>query len=147
MIDTSIKRPILTVDAFCLNGSNKVLLIRRKNPPYGWALPGGLVDYGETVEEAVVRELREETGLIADIKDLLYPTVFSAKNRDPRFHAVSVTFGILAFTGVAKAADDAKEVGWFSKEEMGDLTIAFDHRSIINTFLPFMRGAYELLGY
>ena len=126
-------RPVLTVDALIISEC-KVLLIRRKNPPEGWALPGGLMDAGETAEEAVVRELREETGLKAHKDDVELIEVRSDPKRDPRFHAVSLVYKICVFSGEAKAADDATELGWFTHDQLQTMLIAFDHQSIIAPF-------------
>ena len=126
-------RPVLTVDALIIS-DGKVLLIKRKNPPEGWALPGGLMDVGETAEEAVVRELREETGLTAHKDDVELLTVRSDPSRDPRFHAVSLVYKICVFSGEAKAADDATELGWFDYDQLQVMPIAFDHHSIIAPF-------------
>jgi ADP-ribose pyrophosphatase YjhB (NUDIX family) len=139
-------RPIVTVDAIVtkvIGFTSKFLLIKRKNPPHGWALPGGLVDYGETVETAVVRELREETGLEATIDDLEFFHVSSDRQRDPRFHSVSLAYEILDFKGEAKAADDAKECGWFTYDEIKNLEMAFDHREIITKFWKQLLDAAE----
>lgn len=126
-------RPVLTVDALIIS-DGKVLLIKRKNPPEGWALPGGLMDVGETAEEAVVRELREETGLKAHCDDVELLTVRSDPSRDPRFHAVSLVYKICVFSGEAKAADDATELGWFDYDQLQVMPIAFDHHAIIAPF-------------
>lgn len=126
-------RPVLTVDALIISGG-KVLLIKRKNPPEGWALPGGLMDVGETAEEAVVRELREETGLKTRKDDVELIEVRSDPTRDPRFHAVSLVYKICVFSGEAKAADDATELGWFTTDQLQTMPIAFDHHSIIAPF-------------
>ena len=125
------ERPVLTVDAIVVK-DEKFLLIKRKNPPYGWALPGGLVDKGETVETAVVRELKEETCLEAG--DIKFYKIVSDPNRDPRFHAISAVYIITNVTGTAVAADDAKEVGWFSYDEIMAMDIAFDHKDIISNY-------------
>jgi len=126
-------RPVLTVDALIIS-DGKVLLIKRKNPPEGWALPGGLMDVGETAEEAVVRELREETGLKAHRDDVELLQVCSDPSRDPRFHAVSLVYKICVFSGEAKAADDATELGWFDYDQLQVMPIAFDHHAIIAPF-------------
>jgi len=126
-------RPVLTVDALIIS-EGKVLLIKRKNPPEGWALPGGLMDVGETAEEAVVRELREETGLKAHPDDVEFLHVRSDPKRDPRFHAVSLVYKICIFSGKAEAADDATELGWFTHDQLQTMPIAFDHQSIIAPF-------------
>lgn len=107
-----------------------VVLIRRRNPPAGWALPGGFVEVGETVEEAARRELREETGLEARLRTLL--GVYSAPERDPRGHCVSVVF-VAEAGGRPKAGDDAAEV---LVCDPGDLPpeLAFDHARILADF-------------
>ena len=120
--------PKLTVDAVTiLNG--KVVLVRRKNPPYQgmFALPGGFVEIGETTENAVLRELREETGLSAEIVKLL--GVYSDPERDPRGHTVSVCYLAIG-NGKPVARTDAKEIGIFDITEIPEL--AFDHNKIIN---------------
>jgi len=122
------KCPKLAVDALVLR-NDEILLIKRKNPPYGWALPGGFVDYGESVEDAVKRELKEETCL--DTFYLKQFKVFSDPKRDPRMHIVSVVFQVWT-DGIPKAADDAKKVKFFNLNELPDL--AFDHQKIINDF-------------
>ena len=127
-------RPVLTVDTICKkfeNGKLKCLLIKRKNPPYGWALPGGIMESGETAEAAALRELKEETGLIGSVDDLTFVTIRSTPNRDSRFHAVSLVYLLSSFKGEPCAADDATTLGWFTLKEMEELEIAFDHRTLI----------------
>ncbi|MCF6171584.1 MAG: NUDIX hydrolase [Bacteroidales bacterium] len=126
-------RPALTVDAVVFRESGmlmEVLLIRRKNPPYSgsWALPGGFVEMDESLEEAVHRELFEETG----VKDLHLRQLqaFSTPGRDPRGHTISVVFwGVLEKNQEILAGDDAKEVAWFDLNRLPKL--AFDHNEII----------------
>jgi 8-oxo-dGTP diphosphatase len=121
------RNPFPTVDIVVIR-SRKVLLIERKNPPEGWALPGGFIDYGEASETAAARELEEETGLIASELTLL--GVYSEPHRDPRFHTLSVVY--LAQTeGVAQAGDDAARAEWFAFNQL-PTQIAFDHRKIIS---------------
>lgn len=120
--------PKLTVDAvIILNG--KVVLVKRKKPPYKgrYALPGGFVEIGETTEEAVVREAREETGLSIQIIKLL--GVYSDPSRDPRGHTVSVCY-LAKGEGVPVADSDAEDVGLFDHNNLPEL--AFDHYKIIN---------------
>ncbi len=128
-------RPAVTVDAVVFRKSDKegweVLLIRRKNEPYAnyWALPGGFVDENETLEEAVVRELYEETSLQG--VNLSQMKAFSKPDRDPRGRTISIAFvGILNQNVELKAKDDAKEVQWFPISNLPPL--AFDHEEIIN---------------
>jgi len=123
------KFPKLTVDAIVVK-DDKILLIERKNPPYGWALPGGFVDYGETVEEAVIRELKEETGLIANKEKIKQFHVYSDPERDTRGHTVSVVFIVPEVDGTPAAADDAKNLSFFPLNALPD-KIAFDHEKII----------------
>ncbi len=118
--------PLLTVDII-IEYEQSVVLIERKNPPPGWALPGGFVDYGETVETAAAREAKEETGLA--LKDLRQFRVYSDPNRDPRGHTVSVVFTAKG-AGTPKADTDAKTLGVFNKNNL-PANIVFDHRKIL----------------
>lgn len=120
------RNPFPTADVVVLRGG-RVLLIRRRNPPEGWALPGGFVDYGESAEAAAARELKEETGL--EVLTLRLLNVYSAPGRDPRFHTLTVVY-LAEATGEIIAGDDAAEVRWFALTALPDL-IAFDHRQII----------------
>jgi len=118
--------PIPTVDIIIETG-NGIILIKRKNPPFGWAIPGGFVNWNESLEEAAVREAKEETNL--DLKDLRQFHAYSRPGRDPRFHTISVVF-VAKGEGVAKAKDDAIEIGCFTKDNL-PAEIAFDHRQIL----------------
>jgi ADP-ribose pyrophosphatase YjhB (NUDIX family) len=106
--------PYLTVDAV-IRTRNGIVLVKRRNPPLGWALPGGFVEVGETVEAAAVREALEETGLI--IRDLWLVGVYSLPSRDPRFHTVSVVFGAIS-DGLPVGGDDAAEALAFSEDAL-----------------------------
>jgi len=119
--------PLLTVDTVIIY-KGKIVLIKRKNPPYQdhFAIPGGFVDVGETVEDAAVREAKEETGL--DVKLLKLLGVYSDPSRDPRGHTVSVCF-LARGSGNLKAGSDAKDTGLFGIDEIPEL--AFDHNKII----------------
>ncbi len=115
-------------------GEPAVYLIRRKNFPPGWALPGGFVDYGETVEHAAVREAKEETGLEVELLYLL--GVYSDPNRDPRGHRISCVFVAKAVGGTAKAADDAADIRKFPLSALPpDHDIAFDHAKILRDYI------------
>ena len=129
---TMYQNPALTVDAIILI-DDKLLLIQRGNDPFKgyYALPGGFVGYGERVEDAVEREVKEETGLDAEIQELI--GVYSAPDRDPRGHTISVVFHLEVIGGELKAGDDAVGVKLFELDELPEL--AFDHSDIIWDFL------------
>jgi len=120
--DQPYRNPLLTVDII-IEVDQYVVLIERKNPPYGWALPGGFVDYGEPLETAAIREAKEETSL--DIKLIEQFHTYSKPDRDPRHHTVSTVF-LAKAEGTPIASDDAKSVGLFIKDTLPD-PIAFDH--------------------
>jgi 8-oxo-dGTP diphosphatase len=107
-----------------------IVLIERKNPPYGWAIPGGFVDYGESVETAAIREALEEVGLNVELIEQF--NVYSDPNRDPRQHTISVVF-IATAKGQPIAADDAKNVGVFHLWEFPE-PLCFDHDRILNDY-------------
>jgi len=119
--------PKLAADVIVINDES-ILLIERKNEPFGWAIPGGFVDYGERVEDAATRELFEETGIKADKIELL--GVYSDPERDSRGHTVSPVYYTFSDQR-PKAADDAKDAKFFKINNLPDL-IAFDHRKIIS---------------
>lgn len=123
------REPFLTVDVI-IEIKGGIVLIKRKNPPYGWAIPGGFVDYGESLEDAIVREAREETGL--DIKLIRQFHTYSDPKRDPRHHTVSTIF-IATTEGTPKAGDDAKEIGIFTRDTLPE-DIAFDHGQILKDY-------------
>jgi ADP-ribose pyrophosphatase YjhB (NUDIX family) len=123
------KNPIPTTDVI-IRVDQCIVLIKRKNPPYGWAIPGGFIDYGEAAEHAALREAKEETGL--DVEKLELFGVYSAPDRDPRFHTLSVVFTGWA-KGVPEAADDAADIGIFDENNL-PLPLAFDHAKILADF-------------
>ena len=122
------RNPSLTVDGILMK-NDKILLIKRGNDPFKdmWALPGGFVDYGETTEDAIKREMKEETGLICDITDLF--GVYSDPNRDPRGHTVSIIYDLTKKDGALQSGDDATDVKFFPLSNLPPL--AFDHDNII----------------
>jgi ADP-ribose pyrophosphatase YjhB (NUDIX family) len=128
--------PFVTVDTIIEAGAG-VVLIRRKNPPFGWALPGGFVDYGESLEEAAAREAAEETGL--RVHNLRQMHTYSAPGRDPRFQTVTTVF-VAAAKGRPKAASDAGDARIFRRNEWKKLDMAFDHREVLEDYLKFKKG-------
>lgn len=108
-----------------------IVLIRRRNPPPGWALPGGFVDYGESLEEAAVREAREETSL--DVELVRQFHAYSDPHRDPRGHTISTVY-IARASGEPKGADDASEARVFAPDAL-PADLAFDHGKIITDYL------------
>ncbi len=131
------RSPLLTVDIIirCLtpNREEGILLIRRNREPRMWALPGGFCDYGESLEEAAVREAKEETGLDVELVEQFY--TYSDPHRDPRHHSVTTVF-IARSTGQPRAGDDAGEVRVFGALNMPEI-LAFDHKRILDDYLLY----------
>jgi len=130
------KNPLLTVDIIVEIGS-RIILIERKNPPLGWALPGGFVDYGESLEAAARREAKEEISL--DLERMEQFHTYSDPDRDPRHHTVTTVF-IAAASGVPRAADDAGKAKLFSEHDLPE-PIVFDHQRILNDYFRYRAGA------
>ena len=123
------KNPLPTADVI-VEIDGRIVLVERKNPPHGWALPGGFVNYGESAEDTAIREIREETGL--EITGLKQFHCYSDPARDPRFHTLTVVFTAKS-TGIPVAGDDAAGVGLFDRDNL-PLPLAFDHESILNDY-------------
>ena len=126
---TNLRNPLPTVDII-IEYNKGIVLIKRKNPPEGWALPGGFVDYGESLEAAADREAKEETGLEIELVRQFH--TYSDPKRDPRHHTITTVF-IAKANGKAVAGDDAQEIGIFRKDNLPE-QIVFDHRDIINDY-------------
>lgn len=129
------KNPVPTVDIIIALGAG-VVLVKRKNPPVAWALPGGFVDYGESLEQAAVREALEETGLCIRLGRQFH--TYSEPDRDPRQHTVSTVF-LATAEGTPVAGDDAAEVAIFSEESLP--VLAFDHSRILGDYFAAQRVA------
>ncbi len=131
---TKYSNPVPTVDIIIRvkskSGDMGVVLILRKNEPKAWALPGGFVDYGETLEEAAAREAKEETGL--RVRALSQFHTYSDPRRDPRQHTISTVF-IAKAVGKPRPADDAARAGIFTEENLPS-PLAFDHQKILEDY-------------
>ena len=132
-----MKHITLTVDAI-IPHKGKIVLIKRKNEPFKdcYALPGGIVEYGESVETAVLREVKEETGIEGKIYKLV--GVYSKPDRDPRGHFVSVCFIVLPKKGEFRAGSDAKDIALFPVNSLPKL--AFDHKKMIKDSEAMLHG-------
>lgn len=130
--------PLLAADVIIHKAGQSwrsIVLIERKNPPHGWALPGGFVDIGETLESAAVREAREETSLDVTLEGLL--GVYSKPDRDPRGHVVSAVY-LATGSGQLRAADDAQAVKVFSIDALPQ-AMAFDHAQVVEDYARYLR--------
>lgn len=130
MTGQQYRNPVPTVDIIIeteYGGKKGIVLIKRKNPPYGWAIPGGFVDYGETLELAAIREAHEETSLHVDLVRQFH--TYSDPSRDPRLHTVTTVF-IAKANGKPQGMDDAAEAEIFSRNEIPE-PMAFDHAAIL----------------
>lgn len=138
------RNPRLTVDIIieCQDG---IVLIERRNPPLGWALPGGFVDYGESLEAAAVREAAEETSLEIRLVEQMH--TYSDPSRDPRHHTVSTVF-IAKANGVPRAADDALRAAVFNAENL-PTPIVFDHPAILKDYFAYKKSMRrtQVFGY
>jgi ADP-ribose pyrophosphatase YjhB (NUDIX family) len=124
------RNPFPTVDII-IEIEDRILLIERLNQPFGWALPGGFVDYGESLEAAAIRETQEETGL--EVKKLRQFRAYSDPHRDPRQHNISMVF-IAETCGVPEAGDDAKNIQLFPLDKL-PTQLCFDHAQILQDYI------------
>ena len=141
MPKSEFKNPALTVDGLILFENGDLALIQRGNEPFKgqYALPGGFVDYGESVEHALIREMKEETNM--NIKPRRLIGVYSDPYRDPRGHTVSVAFEckIISEADKYKAGDDAKKVIKVPIDTIGTIKLAFDHNKIVSDYLKIIK--------
>jgi len=133
-MDEKKPTPLLTVDII-IEIQDGIVLIERKNPPHGWALPGGFVDYGESLEKAAAREAKEETSLDAQLVEQFH--TYSDPKRDPRHHTVSAVF-IAKARGVPVGADDARTAKIFAEANLPEV-IVFDHAQILRDYFHYKR--------
>jgi len=138
----SFRNPTPTVDII-IELDDKILLIERMNPPHGWALPGGFVDYNESLESAARREALEETGLKVELLRQLH--TYSDPTRDKRQHTISTVF-VARATGKSKAGSDALSAKLFTKNDLPD-KLAFDHTLILQDYFDWCeKGRYGASG-
>lgn len=125
------RNPAPTADVIIYDPTRGIVLVERRNPPLGYALPGGFMDVGESIEHTAVREAREETGLDVELMSLL--GVYSAPGRDPRRHTITTVFLARASNSSAlNAGDDAAGAAWFPLDALPELV--FDHGLIVRHF-------------
>jgi len=128
------RNPLPTVDILIEIGE-RIVLIERKNPPHGWALPGGFVDYGESLEHAAVREAKEETSLDVTLTEQFH--TYSDPRRDPRHHTLSTVY-IAKAEGTPRGADDARVARLYAESDLPD-PIVFDHPRILRDYFRFKK--------
>ncbi|RKH66783.1 NUDIX domain-containing protein [Corallococcus llansteffanensis] len=129
------RNPKPTVDCIIELSGERIVLIRRANPPVGWALPGGFVDEGEPLDKAAIREAKEETGLDVTLEEQFFS--YSDPKRDPRLHTISTVF-IAQAKGEPVGADDAAEAKTFKRDELPK-DLCFDHGTILSDYLTYKR--------
>jgi 8-oxo-dGTP diphosphatase len=141
------KSPLVGVGAVIVEhhrDDNRVLLIRRGQPPLlgEWSLPGGVLECGETLREAVVREAREETGLLVETGEMLgvYERMIRDDEKRVRYHYVLIDFLCSAVSGDLKAGSDAADVRWFTRDELPALKLAYDANDVVLKGLALRSG-------
>ncbi len=134
-MEKKYRNPLVTVDLI-IEIADRIVLIKRANPPYGWALPGGFVDYGESLETAAIREAMEEIKLRVTLMEQFH--TYSDPGRDPRQHTITTVY-IAKADGLPEAGDDAAEAELFSRNRIPE-NMAFDHGKIIGDYFRYCSG-------
>ncbi len=136
---TEYKIPSITADIFIFDDDLNFILIKRKNDPFKdcWAIPGGFVEYGESVETAAIREAKEETSIDVELIDLV--NVYSKPDRDPRGHTITVAYTARGNFDEKKADSDASDISIFNEKKLNEIKIAFDHEKIIKDCLETIK--------
>lgn len=130
------RNPYPTVDIIIeVPDDQGVVLIERKNPPHGWAIPGGFIDYGESAPNAAIREAKEETSLDVVLTELFH--VYSDPKRDPRSHTMSTVYIARIDSGTMEAADDAISIGVFNEHNLPGLV--FDHKLVLDDYFYYKK--------
>ena len=135
------KTPYPTVDIIIEIEGKGIVMVKRKHPPYGWALPGGFVDVGESLEEAAVREAREETSLKVTLVRQMH--AYSDPKRDDRGHNITVVF-LATAEGRPHGGSDAEKAQVITPKELAAMTLAFDHRSILNDYFAWKEKGFKV---
>ncbi len=133
------RSPTPTVDVAITDGK-RIVLVRRGHEPYkgSWCLPGGFVEYGETVEESAIREVMEETGMQIELQEIL--GVYSSPDRDPRKHVLTTVFVAKPIAGEPSGGDDAADAQWFNLRDMETMTLGFDHGLIVRDLIEWFKS-------
>jgi 8-oxo-dGTP diphosphatase len=131
MLTKQYQGPFVAVDAI-IDIDGGIVIIERSNPPFGWALPGGFVDNYESLEDAVRREMKEETDL--DLEDLKQFHAYSKPDRDPRFHTIGIVFTAKG-KGTPKAGDDAANLKIIKLTDIDKINFAFDHKQVLKDYI------------
>lgn len=138
------RNPIPTTDAIIAREDGAIVLIQRKNPPLGWAIPGGYVEYGEELSKACAREAREETSL--EVEPVAQLFTYSDPRRDPRQHNISTVYACRTKAGELEATDDAADAKWFAERDVPWAELCFDHAEILRDYFRWVKtGERRLL--
>ena len=134
---TAYRNPAPTTDAIVARDDGRIVLIRRKNPPHGWAIPGGFVEYGEELGHACVREAKEETSLEVELVAQLF--TYSDPSRDARQHTISTVYACRVRSGELRADDDAADARWFAEGEVPWGELCFDHAQVLRDYFSWIK--------